>query len=85
MQWFTASAQTRSKTTRSSRSHSTLSSRCVSDPGGEVAKAFGVLMGNGKFAKRVTFVIGTDGQIAFVGEGGDAMDPTSAAAACAAQ
>jgi peroxiredoxin Q/BCP len=30
----------------------------------KVAKEFGVLMSNGKFAKRATFIIGKDGRIA---------------------
>ena len=54
----------------------------LSDTEGAVAKSYGVLMPNGKYAKRVTFVIGQDGKVAFVGEGGDAMDPTAAAGAC---
>jgi thioredoxin-dependent peroxiredoxin len=41
--------------------------RFVSDPGGTIAKAFGVLKQAGDFtyAGRVTFVIGTDGSILF--------------------
>lgn len=33
-------------------------------------------------AKRVTYVVGKDGRIAYIGEGGDAMDPAGAKAAC---
>ncbi len=54
----------------------------LSDTDGAVASKYGVLMGNGKMAKRVTFVVGQDGKIAFVGQGGDAMDPNAAAGAC---
>ena len=54
----------------------------LSDPEGKVAADYGVLMSSGKMAKRVTFVIGQDGKVAFVGEGGDAMDATAAASAC---
>ncbi len=54
----------------------------LSDTDGAVAGDYGVLMGNGKMAKRVTFVVGQDGKVAYIGEGGDAMDPTAAAGAC---
>ena len=33
-------------------------------------------------AKRVTFVVGKDGKIAYIGEGSEAMDPTGAKSAC---
>ncbi len=33
-------------------------------------------------AKRVTYVVGKDSKIAFIGEGGEAMDPTGAQSAC---
>ena len=33
-------------------------------------------------AKRVTYVVGKDGRIAYIAEGGDAMDPAGAKAAC---
>jgi len=33
-------------------------------------------------AKRVTYVVGKDGKIAYIAEGGDAMDPTGAMSAC---
>jgi peroxiredoxin Q/BCP len=35
----------------------------LSDPGKEVAKAYGVLMPNGEYAQRWTFYIGPDGKI----------------------
>lgn len=54
----------------------------LSDAEGTVAGKYGVLMPSGSMAKRVTFVIGQDGKIAFVGTGRDAMDPAGAAGAC---
>lgn len=33
-------------------------------------------------AKRVTYVVGKDGRIAYIAEGGDAMDPAGAKEAC---
>ena len=33
-------------------------------------------------ARRVTYVVGKDGRIAYIGEGGEAMDPTGAMSAC---
>ncbi len=33
-------------------------------------------------AKRVTYVVGKDGRIAYIAEGGEAMDPAGAKAAC---
>jgi len=38
----------------------------LSDPKGEAAKAFGVLMDNGKMANRVTFYIDRQGNIAYI-------------------
>lgn len=38
----------------------------LSDPKGEAAKAFGVLMDNGKMANRVTFYIDREGKIAYI-------------------
>jgi peroxiredoxin len=52
----------------------------LSDKEGSVAKAYGVA-GEG-YANRVTFVIGKDGKIAQTIEGRDAIDPSSALAAC---
>src|SRR5262245_20716955 len=53
----------------------------LADPDGAVAKAYGVWNAEG-YANRVTFVIGTDGKIAAVFEGKDALDPAGALAAC---
>ena len=33
-------------------------------------------------ARRVTYVVGKDGRIAYIAEGADAMDPTGAKSAC---
>lgn len=52
----------------------------LADKDGSVAKAYGVA-GDG-YANRVTFVIGKDGKIVHTVEGRDAIDPTSALAAC---
>ena len=38
----------------------------LSDPNREVAKAFGVVSAEGKFAARWTFYIGKDGNILFI-------------------
>ena len=40
----------------------------LSDPGKEVARAYGVLRGFGMFTARQTFYIGRDGSILFVDE-----------------
>ena len=52
----------------------------LADKDGNVAKAYGVA-GDG-YANRVTFVIGKDGKIVHSVEGRDAIDPSSALAAC---
>ena len=54
----------------------------LSDEDGTVAKQYDVLMDGRNFAKRTTFVVGKDGKIAYIAEGMEAMDPTSAASAC---
>ena len=54
----------------------------LSDTEGSVASKYGVLIEGRNMAKRVTFVIGQDGKIAYVAEGAEAMDPTKAAEAC---
>jgi peroxiredoxin Q/BCP len=54
----------------------------LSDEDGSVAAAYGVLMAGGKMASRTTFVVGTDGKIAYVESGMGAMDPAGAAGAC---
>jgi len=50
------------------------------DPEGETADKYGVR--KGKYADRVTFVIGGDGQVLKVVEGKDALDPSPALDAC---
>jgi len=52
----------------------------LADKDGSVAKAYGVA-GEG-YANRVTFVIDKDGKIVHSVEGRDAIDPSSALAAC---
>jgi peroxiredoxin Q/BCP len=52
----------------------------LSDEKGETARAYGVA-GDG-YAKRVTFVIGKDGKVVDVVEGGEAIDPSGALMAC---
>ena len=55
----------------------------LSDEEGKVAGDYGVLMDNVKIAKRTTFVVDPEGNIAYIATGGEAMDPNGAAAACA--
>jgi peroxiredoxin Q/BCP len=54
----------------------------LSDPGGKVASKYGGTMAVIGLASRANFVIGQDGKVAQVVEGGDAVDPNSAIAAC---
>jgi peroxiredoxin Q/BCP len=54
----------------------------LADPDGSVARAYGVAREG--HADRVTFVIGKDGRVVQVVEGADAIDPSSALAACRA-
>ncbi len=51
----------------------------LADPEGKIARAYGVA-GDG-YAKRVTFIIDTDGRVLEVLEGPNALDPTAALAA----
>ena len=54
----------------------------LSDAGGKVAKQYGgtvLIFGN---ANRTTFVVGQDGIVKKIVEGGDAINPTGAIAAC---
>ena len=53
----------------------------LADPSGETVEGLRGVHG-GKYAKRVTFVIGTDGKIVEVISGGDAIDPAGALNAC---
>ncbi len=55
----------------------------LSDAGGEVARQYGGMMENfPTAANRVTYVVGKDGRIAWVGKGAEAMDPAGAKNAC---
>lgn len=55
----------------------------LSDAGGAVAKQYGGMMEQfPTAANRVTFVVGKDGKVAYVGEGADAMNPAGATSAC---
>ena len=53
----------------------------LADPDAKIARAYGVA-GEG-YAKRVTFVISSSGKVLKVFEGGEALDPAGAVAACA--
>jgi len=48
----------------------------------KASKDYGVLIEDRGIASRTTFVIGTDGRIKHIEEGGDAVDPTGALTAC---
>jgi peroxiredoxin Q/BCP len=54
----------------------------LSDPDGKVAKQYSGTMPIVGVANRANFVIGQDGKIAQIVEGGDAVDPNSAIASC---
>ena len=54
----------------------------LSDHDHKVTAAYGVLNPDLGFANRTTFVIDMDGKIAYIEEGGGAIDPTGADAAC---
>ena len=55
----------------------------LSDVGGTVTRQYGGMSERyPDFANRVTFVVGKDGKVAFVGEGDKAMNPVGAQAAC---
>lgn len=54
----------------------------LSDPEGVVAKQYSGTIAVVGLASRANFVIGQDGRIADIVEGGDATDPGSAIAAC---
>ena len=54
----------------------------LSDEGGKVAKQYAGTMAVVGVANRANFVIGQDGLVKEVVAGGDAVDPTSAIAAC---
>ena len=55
----------------------------LSDVDATVIDQYGGTMGQyGNLAKRVTYVVGKDGKIAYIGEGAEAMDPAGAKDAC---
>ena len=54
----------------------------LSDIGGQVSKAYGILNDQQQFAIRTTFVIDKEGKIQHIVEAGSAVDPTSAIEAC---
>jgi peroxiredoxin Q/BCP len=54
----------------------------LSDPGGKVAEAYGILTPVVKLARRTTFVIDGQGRIEHIEEGGPAIDPNGAMEAC---
>ena len=54
----------------------------LSDPDGKVAKQYAGTMPVLGVANRANFVIGQDGKITRIVEGGDAVDPNEAIAAC---
>jgi peroxiredoxin Q/BCP len=54
----------------------------LSDQGGKVAKQYAGTMAVIGVANRANFVIGQDGTVKEIVEGGDAVDPTAAIAAC---
>ncbi len=54
----------------------------LSDPGGAVSRQYAGLMPIVKLAKRANIVVGEDGVVKEVVTGGDAVDPSSAIAAC---
>ena len=54
----------------------------LSDHDRKVSALYGVLNPDLGFANRTTFVVDMDGKIAYIEEGGAAIDPTGADAAC---
>lgn len=54
----------------------------LSDPDGKVAKQYAGTMPVVGVANRANFVVGQDGKITQIVEGGDAVDPNAAIAAC---
>jgi len=55
----------------------------LSDTEGAVINQYGGMMERHELAKRVTYVVGKDGKIAYIAEGSEAMNPAGAQAACA--
>lgn len=54
----------------------------LSDPGGAVSRQYAGLIPLVRLAKRANVVVGEDGIVKEVVEGGDAVDPSSAIDAC---
>jgi len=54
----------------------------LSDQMRKVSEEYGVLIPNAGMANRATFVVGPDGRIEHIEEGGSAIDPTGAETAC---
>lgn len=54
----------------------------LSDPGGKVAKQYAGLMPVVGLASRANVVLGKDGVVKEIVTGGDAVDPSTAIAAC---
>jgi len=54
----------------------------VSDHNRQISELYGVLNAQAGMANRTTFVVDMDGKIAYVEEGGSAIDVTGADTAC---
>lgn len=54
----------------------------VSDHDRKISEQYGVLNTQMGIANRTTFVVDTDGKIAYIEEGNSAIDPTQADTAC---
>jgi peroxiredoxin Q/BCP len=57
----------------------------LSDEGGKVAKQYAGLVPVVGFSNRANVVVGKDGKVKEIVEGGDAIDPSAAVNACSAQ
>ena len=65
MAYFTASVDT-AETNKKFADSLELDYPILSDPGKEVAKAYGVIIGDKAYASRWTFYIGKDGKILYI-------------------
>ncbi len=54
----------------------------LSDMTRKVSKEYGILNEQLQFANRTTFVVDKEGKIAYIEEGGSAVDPTGAVTIC---
>lgn len=70
------------ETLRKFKAENQLPFTLLSDAKGEVAEKYGGTVPVLGLANRVTYVIGKDGAIVQITTGGDAIDPTTAIAAC---